>query len=1188
MKLKSLYSKPIDRDIKGVIKVGQNDQENVFQELDEYVVTKELAKYFSKFFEVYQNGILRNTDKMGVWISGFFGSGKSHFLKILSYLLENKEVDGKNALDYFDETKIKDSMVVANMKRAANVSTDVILFNIDSKSDYESKDNKEAIVRVFFKVFYEMQGFFGSKPWIAEMERQLSREGLYEEFKTAIKESTGDAWENRRNRVLFDRDKVVDALVKVRGMSKESTLEWFNNKDNNVAISVENFAKMVNEYIQEKGNDHHVVFLVDEIGQYIGDDSKLMLNLQTVVEDLGVYCKGKVWVIVTSQEDIDSITKMSSMKGKDFSKITGRFDTRLSLSSANVDEVIKKRLLTKTQTAKDTLGLLYDDASAKLRNTISFAAGADMINYNSKEDFIDVYPFVPYQFKLLQYVFTGIRQHGSSGKHLAHGERSLIAAFQHAAKQYADKEIGAIVPFNLFYNSMEEFLDGSVKRVIEHAKENTKLSFPEDIEVLKLLFMIKYVKEMPANLENIATLMVTKIDEDKLALKETLKKSLARLVDQTLVNKNGDIYDFLTDDEQDINREIKNVQIDPESLISKVLEVVFEDEKIYGGVSKYRYLKYDFGFNQQIDDKYRGKQDNELTIKIITPRYDGYYDFKEQDYNLLSITTDGAVLKLTQDDDFLDEIEAAMKIETYRTKNASIKLPEHIRRIIDSKTDEVKNRKERATSLLINSIVDADVFINGQKVDIKGRTPKDKIDAAFKMLVDIKYTKLNYIKKFITSNHEIMDILTSREKILEVLDGEPNKLAIDEARAYIISCSDRNLKMTMKTILDRFKAKPYGWKEIDIAGIVASLLKMQEIKLQYGAEYLDITDKEIPNYLTKRTEVEKVVIIKRIQIPPDLILKVRNLGRDLFNRPALSQDEDGLNDSMKELIKDQINKVNTLLAKYDNNIYPGQSTLQNTKVLFKELVDIKDSHDFFNALISKEAELKELMKEVNKIDGFFKNQKTHFDKGLRVLEVYRDNESYVLDQDINTWVAEIRTIVKDPNPYGHIMKLPNLVESFNNRFTELLEEKCKPIKEAINKDFETVKEEISKHQLSEAFKSSIYRPFDKLFEDISKVNNFYKAIAMQTQSGVLKIDSFNKIEKEITPPAPPDPPTGGGTPDTGTAEPPKKFTQHVNMTEIVNHAPIMKTEEDVDAFIKGLEEKLKKFIKENKNIRLVQ
>ena len=113
MMIKDLFAKPIDRDIKGVIKVGQDDSSNVRQELEEYVVTRELQKHFAEFFASYKRGILGTTDKMGVWISGFFGSGKSHFLKILSYLLANKNVDGKAAIDYFiDDQKIIDNITL--------------------------------------------------------------------------------------------------------------------------------------------------------------------------------------------------------------------------------------------------------------------------------------------------------------------------------------------------------------------------------------------------------------------------------------------------------------------------------------------------------------------------------------------------------------------------------------------------------------------------------------------------------------------------------------------------------------------------------------------------------------------------------------------------------------------------------------------------------------------------------------------------------------------------------------------------------------------------------------------------------------------------------------------------------------------------------------------------------------------
>ena len=146
MQIKEMFQKPIDREIQGVIIVGQGEETNVAQELEEYVVTRELQKHFADFFEAYKKGITGNTNEIGVWISGFFGSGKSHFLKILSYILANKEIDGKHAIDYFiDDNKISDAMVLSDMKLAAQTKNDVVLFNIDSKRSEEHTSELQSL-----------------------------------------------------------------------------------------------------------------------------------------------------------------------------------------------------------------------------------------------------------------------------------------------------------------------------------------------------------------------------------------------------------------------------------------------------------------------------------------------------------------------------------------------------------------------------------------------------------------------------------------------------------------------------------------------------------------------------------------------------------------------------------------------------------------------------------------------------------------------------------------------------------------------------------------------------------------------------------------------------------------------------------------------------------------------------------
>lgn len=513
-----MFEKPIDRKIKGVIKVGQKDEENIFQELDEYVVTDELQKHFREFFNVYNDGITTSTDDIGVWISGFFGSGKSHFLKILSYILNSKlEVENKDnpgeirrPIDFFKEdNKIPDSKVIADMISSSNISTDVILFNIDTKSE-NSESEKDKILEVFVKVFNEIRGYATEYPFIADLEKKLEKENLYDQFKSTFESINGETWEDGRSEFLFNSEDIVETLVKINFMSEESATRWADKAEANYKISIEKFAKEVEEYCKSKGKNHHVVFLVDEVGQYIGEDTQLMLNLQSITEELGSKCHGKAWIIVTSQQNIDSIV---NVKGNDFSKIQGRFKTRLSLSSANVDEVIRKRLLLKNPTAFKTLKASYPPLEPILKNNFTFTDSAEMKKYADADEFAHIYPFVPYQFNLLQYALTGIREHGALGKGIGEGERSMLELFQESAKNWMNHDEDRLIPFYTFYNPLHEKLDHSHKTVIMKAEKNENLN-EFDVNLLKALFLIKYVKELKANLDNLTILMISHLDED--------------------------------------------------------------------------------------------------------------------------------------------------------------------------------------------------------------------------------------------------------------------------------------------------------------------------------------------------------------------------------------------------------------------------------------------------------------------------------------------------------------------------------------------------------------------------------------------------------------------------------------------------------------------------------------------------
>jgi hypothetical protein len=1185
--IRDMFKKNIDREIKGVIKVAQTDEATRYQELDEYVVTRELLKHLSSFYYYYQKSLDGLTDEIGVWISGFFGSGKSHFLKILSYLLDNETTQGKKAVEFFD-VKVPDPALYADIQRAGRIDCETILFNIDSKSPLGIKADKQAILKVFIKVFYDHLGYYGDDFKVAELEKYLNREGALQKFQENFERIKGEAWLERRNCFAFDEDAIVEALMETIGMSEQSARNWFS-QGNGIDISIDQFAREVKEYIDTKGKDFHLIFLVDEIGQYIGDNTDLMLNLQTVVEDLGTHCHGQAWVIVTSQEDIDSVIKV---KGNDFSKIQGRFKTRLSLSASSVDEVVKKRLLEKKDFADDTLRLLYNANAAALRNLIHFSDGtvADLKGYSSETEFSEAYPFVPYQFKLLQEVFNQIRIHGASGKHLSEGERSMLSAFQDAAKRLADEEPGVLVPFYFFYDSVHEFLDGSIQRAIVRASESADkgqglVSF--DVNVLKLLFLIRYIGDITPNIDNITTLMVTNINEDKLNLKALIQQSLARLISQNYVQKNADEYRFLTDEEQDINREIRNTVVDANLVVEALGKYIFND--IYDD-QKYKYSpRYPFPYNSKIDETTIGHQTARIGLRILTKASDDY-DADEAYLKMASANNNDLIIRLDENSDYFEEMHEALKIERFdKTKKADSR-PASFKKIIAEKQEEAIQRKKRSKDMLIDALCRGRYYANAERLDVKGSGAKERINFGLKALVESTYQKLPYITEFLDSDADIQQILQSgvTQYTLDGQTSDPNHLASQEVMAYIDLQEAKHLPTSMKNVLDKFEDAPYGWREIDIAGLIAGLLKKQKIRLLYQGSYIDTTDKNLIGYLRKKTEVDKLLILKRVEIDPGLLQTVRSLSKELFNVIDLPPDEDNLiKRFLEEMQKKSLQLKNDYLSQYKQAKYPGKNTIEQGLSLFKAIEQSKNDHLTLLAKLKEcQEDLLDWDEDIKRVEGFFNHQRPIFDKGLAMMERIVNNQDYLQERDYLVKTSELQNILDDTCPYGNIIKIPELVDWLEKRLDELLKEKRNSGKREVKRYHDELVNAVDSGLNQEAkdkYLIKIEQWFTSKYQYIDESDSFVHIDAAITQSKNFANKVLGEIAEaaELVPPVPP----GGDFKPT----PPVFPEGNVKPTVILGFEQIafvnqIETEEDVDKYIAQLTKKLKALVNENKTI----
>ncbi|NOT17080.1 MAG: BREX system P-loop protein BrxC [Sulfuriferula sp.] len=1201
MKIRDLFTKPIDRPINGVIKADQRDAESIWQELDEYVVTKQLTEYFRRFFDAFLAAADNPKDpvlssRMGVWVSGFFGSGKSHFIKILSYLLENIEAinpaDGqhKRASEFFDERKIKDAMLLADVQRAIQGSSDVILFNIDAKAD--SKSDRDVILQVFLRVFNEKLGYSGDAPHIANMERYLTTKGVYETFKREFQVKNGSTWEQERDAVDFLRDDVVYALSKSLNMTEESASSWFDKARDDYRINIESFAKLISEYLNTKPAGHRIIFLVDEVGQFIGDNTQLMLTLQTITEQLGTLCQGRAWVIVTSQSDIDAaIGEANKAKSQDFSKIQGRFHTRLSLASSNTDEVIGVRLLSKTEAAHIELRDSFALKGDIINNQLAFVGNSvSMRGYKDAAEFVAYYPFAPYQFQLLQKIFESIRNVGATGQHLSKGERSLLDAFQSAAKRNADRGTEAMVPLYDFYPSIESFIDTTAKRSIEDAPENPALE-AYDILLLKGLFLIRYIPDIVRpSVDNLATLFLDEIDADKLELKRKIQESLTRLERQRLVNRNGDLWFFLTNEERDVAREIGHVEISSAEKSRLMCELIYDD--ILGGQTKVRHkdTKADYEFNRLLDGAPWKQANHQLSLEVATPLGDDYEGLNEAKCILRS--ADRGLIRIAEGERLDIELTLYQQIEKYIVSpKASSSATPSIKRILEDRKAENRERRSRLVEQLSNLMLTGDFYVLGQKPQIKAASPTTLLDELLNYLISNTYTKLPYLKvRQVDPLAEIKAVLAADDigqHGLKLGGEEGNPLALNEMREYLQLAASQN-RVVLADVVDRFTGVPWGWKpEGEIVLLIARLFMTGEIKLVL--EGSDLDPKSAVDPLTKSARFKQVSILKRKTADASAIRQARDLHKAMFSNLA-REDEDGLVANFRDNLRDWQTElkgfINTAAMKY----YPGKAVMDQALNRIAKQLAIRDSFEFIEALLTGKDDWLDTTDDIHDVLSFYKTQIATWRRMLDSLIAFSDNQGVLLkDAQAAAALRELESIRDNPAPYGQVSRIDTLIATVSGVNDRIAGDERESALLSIDHRISEVQKTLDDAQADTVLRNKALLPLQQIKATVAALASIPRIRYFKEQAGDLLDSAMDNIALAAKPAVPviSEPGSSATVLTTGTVKPvvPVKPTKVVRAADVAVQS-YLETESDVDEYLAKLKQKIVAEIKAGGKVRI--
>lgn len=1214
--VRDLFAKDINRSINGVVKVQDSKDESIRQELDEYVVTRELQGHFATFFKAYGDAIDVPTDKIGVWISGFFGSGKSHFLKMLSYLLENRPIGGKSAIRYFDG-KIVDPMVAAAMERACSVPTQAILFNIDSKAgQWKQGDTAPtALLRGFERMFYEARGFYGEDLKLAKLEEHIDSLGKTQELREAFERVNGDSWLQTRDTYSYFEDDVVEVLQSVLGMSEKAAWNWLEGSEDEV-LAPDVFAKKVKDYVDAQavahGGNFRLLFMVDEVGQFITNDQdpSLMLSLQTIVEELGAACGGRVWVMVTSQEAIDNL---SLPVGNDFSKIQGRFNTRLSLSSSSVDEVIQRRVLEKTALAADMLAQVYEQDAAVLKNNFTFEGGSrsDLAGYANSKDFVASYPFVGYQFKLLPDVMTEVRKHGVKAKHMSTGERSMLSAFQESAQAIQHDQTGALVPFWRFFDTISKDLEHGIIQVVvcaERAAENREGLEPYDVRVLKLLYLIRYIGYVKATVENVSILMVDSLDVDKRALKDRVKESLARLERENKVARQGDTYSFLTDEEQEIAQKIARTPIDNAKVIEYIKKRLFDS--IYNAY-KFHRDPNDFPFDRYVDGSIHGSSKGGMELSVVTMAGDLA---RADDAELALKSVDKAIVALGDEVDYWAPLVNAAKIRMYAQTRNLQELPPSTRQIVEAKMREAAYNEKEADALLSEAVLHARCAVNGRMVEVRATKPAQVFEQVLAQLCDVVFEKAGYIGAPVEDDSDIRSTLAGN--VQAGLDGMDagNTRALREVEDYLKVQHQRHLDTAMGDIQRQYQQRPFGWREVDIANVVAQLVVEQRAQVLFGGQTVQANDSRMVALLRK--DADKAQVRLRVRMSDRLLRATGELMRDLFDLKTVPSNEDKLVAELKEHLDGLRETCLAMARDYYTGIkpaypYPGEAECEKMR---SEVADVlKDQNEaeaFLTTFTKHEDRLLDAKEDYDRMAEFFgSNQRATFDHAREFLS--RTEAIEYASDDIHGAVdnvTKVREILKDPKPYGRIKDLQPLMAPVEedmkkllgirrNEFLQRIENDLQDLqKQAESQDgfVKQAKDAIADANIKyESFKNRAHgvQSLNELnalaanWESwtITAANKIYDAVdaareRMENERRSTEVTSTGEVVKKITN-------KGAATPGSVPVPKPQRKVKTVRRTDLAKPSRLT-TAEDVERYVDDLRARLMQALASNDEIRI--
>jgi hypothetical protein len=978
--IRSLLKIDLSQPIEEVIKLGQQNEQAVYTEISEYVPTDRIREHYRKLLDGIASSPAEPQEGIGVWISGFFGSGKSSFAKNLGYVLANRTVKGTPAAELFKDRM--DDRRIAGLVDSINarIPTEVMMFDVSV--DRSVLTQGERLAEVMYRVLLRELGY--AEDWvIAHLEMSLEADGrlqsFIERFERKYQVQFGErqgSWAVRRK--LATRYSEASAILhEIDSSTYPRADSWAESPTGKSAdITVRRLVEDTFELMSRRKPGTAAVFIIDEVGQYVARSADKILDLQGVVREFGQYGRNMVlkrkapapaWIMVTSQEKLDEVVAGIDSQRVDLAKLQDSFKYHIDLAPADIREVASKRVLTKNAAGVSELSRLYAAAQGQL-NTFCRLERTTRSSEIGEAEFIQFYPYLPHYIELSIDIMAGIRLQPGAPKHIGGANRTIIKqAYEMLVNErtaLADKPVGTLVTMDRIFELVEGNLSSErQKDISDIASQFGPRSW--EARVSKAIALLEYVRNLPRSEVNLAALLYDSLGAESPL--EKVRAALEKLVQAQFVRLVDDGYKLQTAQEKNWETERQSLSPKPKEeneLKREALAGIFDDPKLktfrFGDLKTFR-------VGITVDDVAAGEE-GALTLQIVVAEDDEdfarYCDERlqlsrvpGQDDSLFWVMQRSAEVKAG-----IDELyRSRQMVQKYNQISASSQLTGDESRLLADEKNQEGRLRGRSREKLAEALYAGVGYFRGveKRGTALGGNYIEAVRGFLGYTVPSIYTKLAIGARPLKGNEaeEVLKAanLTALPNVFYGADGGtdliverngkymPNTEAeiAQEVLRFIQRQHSYGNKVTGRDLEKYFQDRPYGWDYEMILLVLAVLLRAGAVEVTHqGRRFRNHQDPQarVPFNIKSKQAFRSASFAPRQAIELKTLTDAVRRFEELTGQ-EVDVEETAIANAFKKLAADELAQLVPLEARLSANHLPAVEAVSEYRQALQTAMD---------------------------------------------------------------------------------------------------------------------------------------------------------------------------------------------------------------------------------------------------------